>query len=203
MLCTTTWWAPRTKGQFPIWNLGFRNLQPPGCRAKFLPSCHRGMPSAPKWSHSSCFNYPTPELPGVCPHSPAKHEWVTKPSAKMISREPDELGVRKPCSSPCAAWNCSKGKIYRVNRTSHCYGAQASRMHAVPVRSLPPPAQVFFTNIFSGLEIQKRSSQVCLQALLVHQLGSSVFHKFRAPCSKSMGRHFSTTLEDPESLLRK
>lgn len=58
MLCTTTWWAPRTKGQFPIWNLGFRNLQPPGCRAKFLPSCHRGMPSAPKWSHSSCFNSP-------------------------------------------------------------------------------------------------------------------------------------------------
>lgn len=58
MLCTTTWWAPRTKGQFPIWNLGFRNLQPPVCRAKFLPSCHRGMPSAPKWSHSSCFNSP-------------------------------------------------------------------------------------------------------------------------------------------------
>lgn len=108
MLCTTTWWAARIKGQFPIWNLGFRNLQPPVCRAKFLPSCHRGMPSAPKWSHSSCFNYPTPELPAGCPHSHAKHEWVTAPSAKMISREPDELGVRKPCSSPCAAQNCSK-----------------------------------------------------------------------------------------------
>lgn len=178
-------------------------MQPPGCRAKFLPSCHRGMPSAPKWSHNSCFNYPTPEFPGGCPHSPVKHEWVTASTSKMIGPEPDELGMRKPCSTPHAVWNSSKSKICRVNTTSHHHGAQASQMLVVPVKSLPPAAHVFFTKIFSGLEIKKRSLQVCLQALFVHQLGSSFFCKFRAPCSKSMGRHFSATLEDPESLLRK
>lgn len=118
MLCTIMLQVPKIKGQFPIWKLGFSNVQLPVCGAGWLPP-QRHPPQRsnnPKWSCSAHGIPPLPQLFRRCSYFPARHEGLTV----LYAKSPCfcELEIGNSCFHPHDANKLSKGTLFQVTKQS-------------------------------------------------------------------------------------